>query len=205
MTRSQRLIFALDLAGTALFALEGAGAAMQGRLDLLGVMVIAFVTALGGGIARDLLIGAAPPQALRDWRYPGMAFAAGIAAFAFNQVVREIPQEALIVLDAAGLSLFAIAGAEKTLDIGLGPLTAVIMGGVTGVGGGVVRDLLLARIPAVLNRDIYATAALAGGMVMVVCRRIGLPNTWSAALGVVACFVLRMLAVWLHWELPSAR
>jgi uncharacterized membrane protein YeiH len=202
--RSQRLIFALDLAGTMVFALEGAGAAMESRLDLLGVLVIAFVTALGGGIARDVLIGAAPPQAFRDWRYPAMAFGAGVAAFVFSQIVLQIPHGALIVLDAAGLALFAVAGTEKALDHGLGALTAVLMGGVTGVGGGVVRDLLLAKVPAVLNRDIYASAALAGAAAMVVGRRLGLSNAWAAALGAAACFGLRLAAAHWRWELPRA-
>jgi uncharacterized membrane protein YeiH len=204
-SRADRQTLALDLAGIAVFALEGAGAGVQARLDLLGVLVVAFVTALGGGIVRDILIGAAPPQALRDWRYPATAFAAGMAAFAFDEVVRAIPQQALIILDAAGLSLFAIAGAEKTLDKGLGTLTAVLMGGVTGVGGGVVRDLLLTRVPAVLQRDIYATAALLGALVMVIGRRLGLSAGWAAALGLAACFTLRMVAVWQHWQLPGAR
>ena len=177
--RSERLIFGLDLAGTALLGVQGAEAAMASRLDLLGVLTVAFVTALGGAILRDLLIGAAPPAPLRDWRYPATAF-------------------------AAGLSLLAVAGADKTLNAGLGALTATLMGAVTGVGGGAVGDLLLMRIPAVLRTDIYATAALAGAAVMIVSRRLRVGERWAAGLGAAACFSLRLLAVWLHWNLPSA-
>jgi uncharacterized membrane protein YeiH len=202
--RSARLIFVLDLAGTFVFAAEGAALAMAARLDVFGVMVISFVTALGGGMLRDLLITAPPPQALRDGRYPLTAFAAGLLAFVFYHVIRQIPGEVLIVLDAGGLALFAIAGAEKSLALGINPLAAVLMGGVTGVGGGVLRDMLLNTVPAVLRTDIYATAALAGALVLVVGQRAGLSPRWAAALGLTACFALRLTAVWLHWNLPQA-
>ena len=202
--RSARLIFVLDLAGTSVFAVEGAALAMAARLDVFGVMVISFVTALGGGMMRDVLIASPPPQALRDWRYPLTAFAAGLLAFVFYHVIRQIPSEVLIVLDAGGLALFAIAGAEKSLVLGINPLASVLMGGVTGVGGGVLRDMLLNTVPAVLRTDIYATAALAGALALVVGQRAGLSPRWAAALGVAACFALRLTAVWLHWNLPQA-
>ena len=203
-TRIERLVFGLDLAGAAIFAVEGAAAAMAGQLDLLGVASVAFVTALGGGIVRDILIGAAPPQALKDWRYPGVALGVGVAAFAAHLLGATIPTADLVVLDAAGLSMFAVAGATKTLDRGLNGLTAILLGGVTAVGGGVIRDVLLTRVPRVLTTDIYATAALAGAVVLVTCRALGLGARWSALLGAAACFALRMTAVTLHWNLPSA-
>ena len=109
-----------------------------------------------------LLIGAAPPQALRDWRYPVTAFAAGLLTFGFYAALRRVPGPVLIVLDAGGLAMFAIAGAEKSLSLGTNGLAAVLMGGLTGVGGGVIRDILLNTVPSVLRTDIYATAALAG-------------------------------------------
>jgi uncharacterized membrane protein YeiH len=108
------------------------------------------------------------------------------------------------VLDAAGLSLFAVAGAEKSLALGINPLAAVLLGGVTGVGGGVLRDILLNTIPGVLRADIYATAALAGALVLVASQRFGLSSRWAAALGVTACFALRVTAVWQNWNLPQA-
>ena len=202
--RSQHLILALDLAGAAVAAQEGAGAALASRLDVLGVLVIAFVAALGGGIARDVLIGQAPPRALRDWRYPTVAIVSGLAAFAFSRWVHVIPQEALITLDAAALGLLAVAGAEKSLDQGLSALAAVLVGAVTGVGGGVMRDVLLDKIPAVLTRDIYASAALVGAAIMIAGRRLGLSNAWAAMLGAVGCFALRMAAVQFGWQLPRA-
>jgi uncharacterized membrane protein YeiH len=204
LRQAKGLVLALDLAGAAVAAQEGVGAAMANRLDAFGVLVIAFVAALGGGIARDVLIGQTPPRALRDWRYPATALVAGAAAFAFGQWVQAIPQAALITLDAAALGLLAVAGAEKSLDQGLSWLAAILVGGVTGVGGGVMRDMLLDKIPAVLTRDIYATAALAGAATMIVARRLGVPNVWAAILGAVLCFALRMVAVNLGWQLPRA-
>ena len=202
--RSARLILLLDLVGTFVFAVEGAAMAMGARLDVFGVMAISFVTALGGGIVRDVLIAAAPPQALRDWRYPMTAFAAGLLTFGFHALLRQVPEAALTVLDAGGLALFAIAGAEKSLSLGMNGLAAVLMGGVTGVGGGVIRDVLLNKVPTILFTDIYATAALAGAVILVVSQKAGLPTRWAAALGVTSCFALRLTAVLLHWNLPQA-
>jgi uncharacterized membrane protein YeiH len=198
------LVLVADLAGTFVFAVEGATAAIRGNLDLLGLMVLAFATALCGGMTRDLLIGAVPPNAIRDWRYPAVAFTAGTLAFLTHALVRPYPQEVIVTLDAAGLALFAVAGTEKALTYGIHPSIAVLLGAITAVGGGVVRDVLLAQVPAVLRVDIYATAALAGSLVMVVCHRIGVPRTQAAILGGAVCFALRMLAVWQNWQLPKA-
>ena len=133
---SARLLLIVDLLGTFVFALEGAIAAVQGDLDLLGVMVLAFATALGGGIIRDLLIGAVPPNAIRDWRYPTTAFIAAGFVFLRHSSVSHIPAWFLLTADAAGLSLFAVAGAAKALDFHIHPMLAVLMGGITGVGEG---------------------------------------------------------------------
>jgi uncharacterized membrane protein YeiH len=130
-------------------------------------MVLAFSTALAGGIIRDVLIGAVPPGALRDWRFATTAFVAAAIVFGWHDFVSQIPYSALMVADAAGLSLFAVAGAAKALNYDIPPFIAILMGGITGVGGGTVRDILLAQVPAVLWSDVYATAALAGAAVMV--------------------------------------
>src|SRR5579859_5364762 len=119
--RAGGLVTVIDLAGTAVFAVEGAMTAIANRLDLLGVLVLSFVTAVGGGIVRDVLIGAVPPQALRNWHYPVLAFAGGAAALAAHGVVQELPPLLLLGLDAVGLSLFAVAGTEKALEVGLPP------------------------------------------------------------------------------------
>lgn len=201
-SNSARLLYAVDLAGTLLFGIEGATAAVAGKLDLLGLMVLAFSTALGGGIIRDLLIGFVPPSALRDWRYSATAFVGAAIAFFFNRFVQATPTQLMMVLDAAGLSLFAVAGTEKALIHNMQPFITVLLGGITGVGGGTIRDILLAKVPNVLRADVYATAALAGSAVMVICRRLGLSSGLSAFLGGFVCFVLRVVSVWQHWNLP---
>src|SRR3984957_7910156 len=156
----RKLLLIADLAGTLLFAIEGATAAVSGDLDFLGLMVLAFATALAGGIFRDLLIGAVPPASLRDWRYPATAFVGAAAVFFLHHFLRKIPLPVMIDLDALALALFAVAGTEKALEYRLNPFIAVLLGTVTAVGGGTVRDIFLAQIPRVLNVDIYATAAL---------------------------------------------
>jgi uncharacterized membrane protein YeiH len=201
-TKPAAIIYAMDVAGTFLFAVEGAIAAADAGLDVFGIMVLSFSTALVGGVVRDMLIGAVPPQAIKDWRYPAIAFAGGAATFFLHRYFLEIPRTLFIGLDAAALSLFAIAGAEKALDFGINPFVAAMMGTLTGIGGGTLRDILLARIPIVLRADVYATAAFAGAVTMIVARRLGLPPVMAAALGAVACFGLRIVAVWQHWSLP---
>jgi len=199
---SDRLLLICDFAGTLVFAIEGALAAENGNLDLLGAMVLAFATALGGGIIRDVLIGASPPNSIRDWRYGAIAFAGAAAVFLFPNPVHGIPPSILMILDAAGLSLFAVAGAEKALAFNINPFIAVLMGGITGVGGGTIRDVLLAQIPAVLRADVYATAALAGAAAVVIGLRLKLPRAPVAIAGGVLCFALRVVSVWRHWNLP---
>lgn len=197
-----RLILLADLCGTFVFAMEGALAAIHARLDVLGVMVLAFTTALCGGIVRDLMLGAAPPMAVRDWRYPVIAFVAGSIAFVFYGFVRQAPRELLVTLDAAGLGLFAMAGTEKALTYRISPFIAALLGTMTAVGGGTIRDVLLATVPAVLRVDVYATAALAGSLLMVAGRAVGVRAEVAAVAGGVLCFALRMMAFWLHWNLP---
>jgi uncharacterized membrane protein YeiH len=202
MIRKQVVLVA-DLAGTVVFAIEGANAAIDAGLDLLGVLVLSFMVALGGGIVRDLLIGATPPSAIRDWRYPVLAFVAGLTAFLLHTQVRAIPPLLLITLDAAGLALFAVAGAEKALEFRINPFIATLMGAITGCGGGVMRDMLLARVPMVLVANVYASAALLGAIVVVVGRRLGWSPVVAATLGGMACFVLRLAAVQFNWQLPK--
>jgi uncharacterized membrane protein YeiH len=197
------LLFAADMAGTLIFGIEGAEAAITGNLDLLGLMVLAFSTALAGGIFRDILIGAIPPSSLRDWRYSAMAFTGAAIAFFSYRFLQGIPHEVILVLDAAGLALFAVAGTEKALLYDMHPFIAILLGTITGVGGGTVRDIFLARIPNVLRSDIYATAAMAGAVVMIAGRKLKLSPTWAAVLGGVFCFTLRMVSVWRHWNLPK--
>jgi uncharacterized membrane protein YeiH len=197
-----RLLSAVDLAGTFLFAVEGATAAITGHLDLLGIMVLSFATALAGGVIRDLLIGAVPPEAFRDWRYSVVAFAAAGFVFMLHHSVQQVPGTLLMVLDAAGLGLFAVAGTEKSLAYGIHPFIAILMGTITGVGGGMVRDILLAQVPGVLRTEVYATAAFAGSAVLILCRKLKLLPTVSAVAGGIVCFALRVVSVLQHWNLP---
>ncbi|HTD57009.1 MAG TPA: TRIC cation channel family protein [Silvibacterium sp.] len=201
---SDRLLLFFDFAGTLVFAVEGAMAAENGDLDLLGAMVLAFATALGGGIIRDLLIGAVPPNSIRDWRYGAIALAAAGIEILLPNPAHGIPGSVLMILDAAGLGLFAVAGAEKALAYGINPLLAILMGGITGVGGGTIRDVLLAQVPNVLRADVYASAALAGAAVVVIGLKLKLPRAAVAIAGGVICFLLRVVSVWLHWNLPKA-
>lgn len=200
--RTDKLVFAADIIGTFVFAVEGALAAVRANLDFFGILVLSFATALGGGIIRDLLIGASPPASIRDHRYPITAFTGGACVFFLHGFVTQVSPTIILVIDAAGLGLFAVAGAAKALDHEIHPFMAALMGTVTGVGGGTIRDIFLARIPTVLRVDIYAVAALAGATVMIIGLKRGLPRAWMMALGIVVCFTLRLLAVRYGWNLP---
>jgi uncharacterized membrane protein YeiH len=200
----RRLLLVADLAGTLIFGIEGATAAVSGNLDFLGIMVLAFSTALVGGIIRDLLIGAVPPASLRDWRYPATAFTGGLIVFFLYRFLLRIPPNVMIDLDAMGLALFAVAGTEKALEYELSPFIAVLLGTITAVGGGTIRDIFLAQVPRVLNSDVYATAALVGATVLVACRKAKVPPIWAAILGGAVCFLVRVIAVSHHWNLPKA-
>jgi uncharacterized membrane protein YeiH len=199
---AERLILTADLGGTFVFAVEGALAAIAGQLDLLGVLVVSFVTALGGGIIRDVLIGATPPIAIRDGRYPLVALAGGGLTFLFYAFVSSLPVPLIIRLDAGGLALFAVAGTQKALAFGIHPLIAAALGTVTAVGGGMARDVMLNKIPVILRVDVYATAALAGSLTMIAARRLGLPVWAGSLLGCVVCVALRLVAVSRNWNLP---
>ena len=193
----------LDLVGTFVFALAGATAGVRRRLDIFGVLVLSLVTASAGGIARDLLIGAVPPAALADWRYFAAAMLAGVITFLWYPTIERL-RTPVRMFDAAGLALFAVAGAEKSLDFGLHPLMAALLGMLTGIGGGMLRDILLAEVPAVLRSDLYAVAALAGAGVVVAGDALHWSSNVSALAGAVLCFVLRMLAIRFDWHLPRA-
>lgn len=198
------LVLALDLAGTFVFALSGAMAGVRRRLDVFGVLVLSFAASTSGGIVRDLLIGATPPAAIEDWRYLGMAAAAGLLTF-FRYGLLERLHHPVRMFDAAGLALFAVAGAQKALGFGLSAPMAALLGMLTGIGGGMARDMLLAEVPMVLRAEIYAVAALAGALVVVLGALAGLPSALTTISGAILCFVLRMLAVERDWRLPVAR
>jgi uncharacterized membrane protein YeiH len=197
------LVTFLDLGGTFAFALSGAMAGIRRRLDLFGVVVLAFAASTFGGISRDLLIGAVPPASLVDWRYLAVSFAAGLVAFFWSPAIERF-RSPVGLLDAMGLSLFAVAGTEKALAFGLSPLMAALLGVLTGIGGGVARDVLLSDIPAVLRSDFYAVAALAGAAVVAIGTVLALPVIPVALGGGLVCFGLRVMAIRRKWHLPVA-
>ena len=165
------LLLVLDLVGTFAFALDGALTALRlTRLDIVGVVTLGIITALGGGIIRDLMIGSVPPATFSDWRYLAVATVGGLIAFALARRLERLTLP-ISLLDAAGLSLFAVTGASKALDYGLGAGQAVILGALTGVGGGTLRDVLIRRVPAVLHSGLYAIPALVGAAITVIAIR----------------------------------
>jgi uncharacterized membrane protein YeiH len=194
----------VDLLGSFVLAVQGASIAAARGLDLLGVLVVSLVSAMGGGIIRDVLIGAQPPEALRNWTMLSIALAGGLLTFVAWHYVSEVPEGLLLCIDAAGLALLAVAGTEKALEYGLNGPVAVMMGGITGVGGGTVRDILLTQIPAVLRVDFIASSALIGATVLVAARHFRMRAEWAAVLGGVTCGLLRLLSALLHWHLPVA-
>lgn len=201
MLDGHALFTVLDLAGTFAFALSGAVAARERGLDWFGILVIAFTVACGGGVLRDLCIGAIPPAGLADWRYLTTALVAAVLAMASHALVQRLAHP-VALFDTLGLGLFAVTGAQKALLFGANGEVAVLLGMVTAVGGGVARDVLLNRVPVILQREIYASAALVGAAVATVGALLGLASpalTWCA---VAACFALRMLSLRYRWNLP---
>lgn len=199
-----KLPIVLDLTGTFVFALSGGLAGTKGGLDLFGVMVLSFAAGNSGGITRDLLIGAVPPGAVGDWRYLSVSLLAGLVTFYFSPLIVRM-SNAVLVFDAAGLALFAVAGSSKALSFGLNPVMATVLGMVTGIGGGMVRDVLLAEIPTVLRADLYAVAALAAAAIVVIGHMLQLPVAAVTAIALISCFLLRVMAIRRGWRLPVAK
>jgi uncharacterized membrane protein YeiH len=199
----ETLVLVLDLLGTFVFALSGGMKGVRNRLDVFGVLVLSFAAGNAGGITRDLLIGAVPPAAIADWRYIGVSVLAGMATFLWPATILWLKSPVLI-FDAAGLGLFAVSGALKALALGVNPVAAVLLGMLTGIGGGMLRDVLVAEIPTVLRAELYAVAALAGAAVVVGGGLLRLPSTPVAIVGAVLCFGLRLLAIRRGWGLPVA-
>jgi uncharacterized membrane protein YeiH len=197
------LVGVLDLVGTFVFAMSGAALGAQRGMDLFGVLVLAFVTAVSGGIARDVLIGAVPPASIASWHNLALAVAAGLLVFRFSRLFDRL-RHPVLLFDAVGLGLFAVAGTQKALNYGIDRPMAAILGMVSGIGGGVARDVLTARVPTVLCSEIYAVAALAGALVVVAGSKTGLPPAAVAWAGVAVCVFLRLMALYRGWRLPVA-
>lgn len=194
---------ALDLAGTFAFAISGALLAVQKRMDIFGVLVLAFVTAVTGGIVRDVLIGAVPPEAFRSWHMLALASIAGLLCF-FGAPLLERMSYPVQLFDAAGLGIFAVSGTQKALQFGIDPVMAAALGVITGIGGGIMRDVLAAREPTVLHAEVYAVAAIAATVVVVAAHHFGVQVATITLPAAGLCFFLRVMAIYRGWSLPTA-
>jgi uncharacterized membrane protein YeiH len=197
------LVWVLDLVGTFVLAISGAALAVQRRMDLFGALVLAFVTAVVGGMTRDVLIGAVPPIPVANWHNLALAMIAGLLVFRFSKLFDQL-QQPVQFFDAAGLGVFAVAGTQKALEYGINWPMAAILGVISGISGGIVRDVLTAQVPTVLRSDIYAVAALAGALVVVAGSAIEMPPTTSAFAGIALCVILRLMALYRGWKPPVA-
>jgi uncharacterized membrane protein YeiH len=192
----------LDLLGTFAFALNGALTAVRAaRLDIVGVVTLGMITALGGGILRDVLLGALPPATFSDWRYLAVAAGGGLIAFAASRQLERLAMP-ITVLDALGLSLFAVTGAGRALDLGAGVGQAILLGAITAVGGGTIRDVLVRRVPTVLSSELYAIPALLGAAVVVVPDRLGIGGLGWTLAGAALALTVRLVGVGFHLDAP---
>lgn len=198
------LVLTLDVIGTFVFAISGAVAGVKNRLDAFGILVLAFVAGNAGGVMRDVLIGAVPPAAINRWPYVAASLAAGAVTFLWYPGLKRA-QSAILLFDAVGLGTFAVAGTQKALSFGVHPVAAAMLGMLTGIGGGVLRDLLVSEIPVVLRAELYAVAALTGATVVVVGHLLHWPSAPTAIAGAILCFVMRSIAIRRGWRLPRAR
>jgi len=196
-------LYLLDLVGTAAFAASGAWAGVRRQMDLFGVLVLGLVTAVGGGTLRDLLLGDLPPFSLQNETYLLLAIATSLAVFAGQHRFKTF-ERPLLYFDAVGLGTFVVIGTGKAIDYQLGFMGAVLMGVMTATAGGVIRDVLANQVPLILRREIYASACLVGGTLLVLMMRGGVNRSGAALLAAVAVIAIRLLAIHRNWSLPRA-
>ncbi|MGB3257566.1 MAG: trimeric intracellular cation channel family protein [Ornithinimicrobium sp.] len=214
---STELQLALDLIGVFVFALSGALVGVRKQLDLLGVAVLAVVAGLGGGMIRDVFLGDLPPVGISDWRLLAAAVCAALLVFTLHRRLMEartsgsrsrvrisLVTRMVRVLDAAGLAVFSVGGALKAISFGSPALAAVVIGVITAVGGGVMRDVLVREVPEVLRRELYAIPALIGASSVVLAFNAGYLATWGVWSSVILVFVIRIVAVLLDLNAPTA-
>jgi uncharacterized membrane protein YeiH len=193
----------LNLVGTFAFGLSGGILAVRKKMDLFGVLVLSVATGLGGGIIRDLILGHVPPATLVDWRFLAAAGVAGLLVFIdFRQIVRW--NRFVTAFDAIGLAIFTVTGTSIALSAGLGPVPAALLGMLTGIGGGALRDVLAAEVPLVLRSEIYAVASLLGAIIITVADQVQALGPVVEVLAAVATFSLRMISVSRGWKIPVA-
>lgn len=202
MSTETPLLLVLDFVGTFAFALNGALTAVRAeRLDIFGVVTLGMFTGLGGGTIRDVFLDALPPATFMDWRYLALAAAGGLIAFVLSRRLDRVNM-AITVLDAVGLSVFAVLGAYKALEMGFGVPQAMIVGTITAVGGGTIRDMMIGRIPTVLRSELYAIPALIGAGCAAATYRFGYHGTLAALSSAAVCFVIRMVGVGFDLNAP---
>ena len=197
------LLLTLDLVGTFVFAISGAASGVKSRLDVFGVSILAFVAGNAGGVTRDVLIGAVPPAAISNWRYVAASLIAGVATFLWYPSITRV-QRIVLLFDAAGLATFAVAGTERALAYDVNPVPAALLGMLTAIGGGMMRDVLVKEIPVVLRADFYAVAALAGAAVVVVGHLLHWSPVPTTIAGASVCLFMRLTAIRRGWRLPVA-
>ncbi len=198
------LMASLDGAGTFVFALSGAVLAIRKGFDLFGVLFLSWIVGVAGGITRDVLIGAVPPATIADWHDFAIAIGAGLLAF-FVYPIEQKLDSPVQVLDAIGLGVFAVTGAQKAISYGINPVMAPVLGMISGIGGGMARDVLAGDIPFVLRKDLYAIAALAAGVVVTLANELGFAPLWPMLLGLAVCIFLRIMAIFFGWRAPVSR
>lgn len=197
------LLYLLDLIGTVAFAASGALAGVRRGMDLFGVLVLGMVTAIGGGTLRDLLLGDLPPFCLRNEIYLWLPVVVASLVFISHRWWPKI-ERPLLYLDAIGLGTFVVIGTGKAIAFQTGPLGAVLMGVMTGTAGGVIRDVLSNEVPLIMRREIYASACILGGALLVILQKLQLPNNLALLCAATSVILLRLLAINYNWSLPKA-
>lgn len=196
-------LFIQDLIGTIVFAVSGAIAARQHKMDIFGMFILAFVTGVGGGTLRDVMIGSTPVFWMKQPIYVLMITLAVIITAVFkNNFSKKEWQTGLLIFDAIGLGVFTVIGVQKGLDFGLHPLIAIALGGMTGYFGGVIRDILRNEVPIVLQKEVYVTASLIGGVIFVLFYSAGVESRWVDIATVATVIVIRLLAIRFNLNLP---
>lgn len=192
----------IDVLGTIAFAISGVFAAMHKKLDLFGVLIIAFVTAIGGGTIRDLMIGDLPVSWMKNINYTLIIIGTTVTVILFRSTIKNF-HKTLLVFDSIGLGFFTILGVQKGLLFGLHPLVCIALGTITGSFGGVIRDMMLNNIPVIFQKEIYATACIAGGVVFLILRNTTMYSWLVEAISIICVFLFRMLAIRYDWKLPN--
>lgn len=196
------LLKLIDILGTITFAISGVFAAMQKRLDIFGILIISFITSIGGGTLRDVLLGDLPVKWMRDIETPAIILVSAVCAILFRHIIKNF-QQTLFIFDSLGLGFFTVLGIQKGIKFDLNPAICVVLGTITGCFGGVIRDILLNNIPLIFRREIYATACILGGIIYFILYGTSFPKEWLDVTVMLVVFMIRFLAVRYKLEMPD--